>query len=481
MKRWISGLLCLLILAAPGHAWTEFTKTKIAVLDFELQGERFETKDMGAIVAEWFVTALVKTGRFDVIERALLKKILQEQKLGMTGLLDEDTVTKIGKLLGVKVIISGSVMRLQNVMEINARIIDVETASIIAAESVRSATPDRLQDLVGEMSRKIIRNFPLEGYVVQREGEHITIDLGRIAGVHPGMQFAAYREGKVIKHPRTGAVLSVQRIETGRFKVTSVRDTIAEGILLEEKAKNAVAYGQSVSSLTEALRPESGRLYVDTDPDDARIRILDTEASFKQGMRLDPGRYRLEVSANGYRKKTQWITLEAGADKNVSIRLAKIESEAPPTVKPSGSAPPARPPVVAPSVEILPPGVIHNVMMNGVNGMSITIQGAITNAWNKSGQVVVRFFMPNGQALFANPQEFTFRDASGLVAVGTNRFPIPERRYPLGNITLFIPYYALNMQPTGGNMTYQLGMQGFVYIDGFERARSQITSFLLRW
>jgi TolB-like protein len=329
MRRWICGLLCLMIVAVSCSAWAEFKKTKIAVLDFDLQGKGFETKDMGAIVAEWFTTALVRTGRFDVIERALLKKIVLEQKLGMTGLLDESTASKIGKLLGVKAIISGSVVRLQNVTEINARIIDVETASIKDAESVRSTSASGLQDLVEEMSQRIIKKFPLEGYLVQRDGDTVAIDLGRAAGVRKGMQFAAYREGNVIRHPKTGAVLYVQRIETGRFKITDVMDAISVGVLLSEKSKGAVAYGQPVYSLLEPLRPETARLFVSVEPGNARIRILNIEPPFEQGIRLDPGRYQLEVSADGYRKETQWITLEAGSDKNLAVQLAKIESEAP--------------------------------------------------------------------------------------------------------------------------------------------------------
>lgn len=113
----------------PLSARAEFLKTKIAVLDFQLQGQGHETADMGKIVAEWLITALVKEGRFEVVERRLLRKILEEQKLVMAGVVDENSATQLGKLLGVKVIISGSVIKFQNVMEVNARIIDVESAA----------------------------------------------------------------------------------------------------------------------------------------------------------------------------------------------------------------------------------------------------------------------------------------------------------------------------------------------------------------
>lgn len=216
-------VVCIIALFAPFSASAEFSKTKIAVLDFQLQGEDFDNKDMGTIVAEWFITAMVREGRFDVVERRMLEKILSEQKLAMTGVVDASSATQIGKLLGVKVIITGSVMKLREITEINARIIDVESASIIAAENIKSTATTRLQDMVVEMSEKIIKNFPLEGYVVNRSGESVTLDLGVRSGVKVGMRFIVFKEGQVIKHPKTGEVLDVERIDTGKITMSMSR------------------------------------------------------------------------------------------------------------------------------------------------------------------------------------------------------------------------------------------------------------------
>jgi len=252
IKRSIAFLIVLtFFISMPLAANADFKRTKIAVLDFELKGTGFETEDMGAIVAEWFITAFVKDGRFDVIERGLLKKILNEQQLGMSGILDETTATKIGKLLGVKIIISGSVLKLQNMLEINARIIDVETASIIAAENVMSSAAVRLHDLVVQMSAKIIKNFPLEGYIVRRKiGKwRVSIDLGRIAGVKEGMEFIVYKKGQIIRHPETKEILDVETIETGKILITMVKDKISKATIIKETTSGAILFGQMVKSL----------------------------------------------------------------------------------------------------------------------------------------------------------------------------------------------------------------------------------------
>ncbi|RLC26424.1 MAG: hypothetical protein DRH21_02170 [Deltaproteobacteria bacterium] len=269
-----------------------FQKTKIAVLDFQLQGKGYETSDMGKIVAEWFITSFVNEGRFDVIERGLLTKILKEQNLIMTGTVDSDIATQLGKLLGVKVIISGSVMRFQDIIEINARIIDVESASIISAESIKGSSTTEVRKLVKQMSEKIIKNFPLEGYIVYVGVNSITIDLGKVVGVKPGMQFIVFKEGDVIRHPKTGQILDVEKIKTGIIKIISVNEKIAKANIIKEKFPGSIEYGQRVKSFAEDLTPIMTQLSVDS-----------KSQGVKQAMEIKPKREHLVITNHSPQKK----------------------------------------------------------------------------------------------------------------------------------------------------------------------------------
>jgi TolB-like protein len=272
----------------PAPARAEFKKTKIAVLDFQLQGEGFPSKDMGKIVAEWLITGLVETGRFDVIERRLLEKILEEQKLGVTGAIDPDSAAQLGKILGVKTIVSGTLTSLEGMNEINARLINVDTASIVAAETVRASTASKLQDLVSQITERIVQAFPLEGYVVQRTGTRVTLDLGRQMGVKPGMRFVAFKEGKVIKHPKTGEVLDVETIEVGMIEITDVRDKTATGTIEKESAPDAVNYGVMVRSaikgqLVNIEESESAAPAVEEQPREETPRTYSPSNGKKRG------------------------------------------------------------------------------------------------------------------------------------------------------------------------------------------------------
>lgn len=73
----------------------------------------------------------------------------------------------------------------------------------------------------------------------------------------------------------------------------------------------------------EVLHPsrKSGCLYVDVQPKTADIRILNIRPKFKQGMKLETGKYHISVSAAGCRTHTKWITLKGGEPLSVKMTL----------------------------------------------------------------------------------------------------------------------------------------------------------------
>ncbi len=148
-------LICVLFhdiaWGAPSANNTPPGKMKVAVVEFEVKGE-FELKEAGSIVAEWMINSVDKTSKFDLQERVLLKKILAEQKLSLGGLVDEkDATAKIGQLFGVEAIITGSVIRWQQMVSVTARLINTSSGSIIRTAEINSgninAIPSRIDEL----------------------------------------------------------------------------------------------------------------------------------------------------------------------------------------------------------------------------------------------------------------------------------------------------------------------------------------------
>ena len=67
--------------------------------------------------------------------------------------------------------------------------------------------------------------FPqLDGEVVEAQGQTMTISIGRKAGAQSGLVLEAVREGREIRHPKTGALLGRAEEPVGRVIVTQVFD-----------------------------------------------------------------------------------------------------------------------------------------------------------------------------------------------------------------------------------------------------------------
>ncbi len=69
------------------------------------------------------------------------------------------------------------------------------------------------------------------------------------------------------------------------------------------------------------------RLFVEIEPKDATVRLLNTEKEFHQGMFLKPGHYHVEVSRDGCKTKQGWVTLTAEKSETVQFHLEWVISQ----------------------------------------------------------------------------------------------------------------------------------------------------------
>lgn len=127
---------------------------KIAVIEFaDLEGN---ITQLGRFIAEELITRIFTTGKFDVVERNLLQKVLDEQKLGTSGYIDQETAISIGQILGVDAIITGSLTDLGENVKINARLISTQTGSVFAVASVNVLKDSTIKLLMGESSEMVV-------------------------------------------------------------------------------------------------------------------------------------------------------------------------------------------------------------------------------------------------------------------------------------------------------------------------------------
>jgi|GEM_PF-1674980 len=105
----------------------------VAVVDFvDLRGQPTE---LGRLLAEELSSGLINAGsKIEVVDRLRLAKILQEQKLSVSGLVDPSTVREIGRISGVEALVTGRLIPQGDTVRINLLVVRTRNAQILASQ-----------------------------------------------------------------------------------------------------------------------------------------------------------------------------------------------------------------------------------------------------------------------------------------------------------------------------------------------------------
>ena len=273
-KRILSASLFLFVLLVFSTAFPQLKK-RVAVFTFEDKTDQtwhwWDGRSPGDGMADMLTTTLVKSGKYTVVERQEISQVLDEQKLGQTGLVTEQSAAEMGKLLGVELAVMGAVTefghstggtgaRIKGIgvgvnkqkatVAVDVRFVNTTTGEILAAENVRKekssgglriSTPefgfnnrnDFDNSLVGKATREAVDaivelidgqmgRIPWQGKIILVKGSTIYLKPGSDAGVQVGDVFVVYREGEALIDPDTGLELGSVEEKVGTIEVTNI-------------------------------------------------------------------------------------------------------------------------------------------------------------------------------------------------------------------------------------------------------------------
>jgi hypothetical protein len=129
-------------------------KVRLVVYDLEA-GERLRPAAM--ILSEALREELFKLGRFQLVNRENLGKVLQEIELGMSGLVDEKQAVQIGKGLAAGEVVTGQLGALGKSYILQAKRIDAESFRTLSIQSLKSSRGEEDILLIGipDLARRL--------------------------------------------------------------------------------------------------------------------------------------------------------------------------------------------------------------------------------------------------------------------------------------------------------------------------------------
>lgn len=132
----------------------------VAVVD--LQSEEVPSIVVNA-VSDIVRSEFVNIANFRVVERAQMDKILEEQKLQLSGLTEETSAVRIGEVLSAQKVVIGEINVIEDAFVITLRIVDVETAESEFSARTRAESMAQIEKRAVEISRELAQRI-VTGY-----------------------------------------------------------------------------------------------------------------------------------------------------------------------------------------------------------------------------------------------------------------------------------------------------------------------------
>jgi hypothetical protein len=177
----------------------------------------------------------VKSGRFIIVDRKSLDKILEEFKLQLIGLTDSKNTKQIGKILNADKFIfidvsrSGSISMVddeeQYVIKLN--LVDIETSAIeYSYEEITNGINNTYKSLESAC-RNLINQSPIVATIQSLTNNIIYIDVGKTYGIENGKVYNIKMVTKLIKNNNGEIVLKKKEV-VGNITIVDVDDNYSE-------------------------------------------------------------------------------------------------------------------------------------------------------------------------------------------------------------------------------------------------------------
>lgn len=254
----------------------------------------------GSVTAEGMTAlltaALVRDGRFVVVERTGLVNILAEQALGQGAAVTTETAAKTGQLIGAGIVVRSAVTKYEPaasgggvaigglplgsflspfatragltrqtaVMEISLRLIDTTTGQVISTSSAQGSASSTSANVtivdsgsgaslgsdtfratpIGQAGEQAIvkaveqiaigmKGVPWSALVVDASAGKVYVNAGAERNMQAGMILNVHRKGRVFTDPATGVILDVDMQKIGMIRIDGVREKLSTAAVID--------------------------------------------------------------------------------------------------------------------------------------------------------------------------------------------------------------------------------------------------------
>jgi len=133
-RRVLRGMFILALLALCASLSAQ--DIILTVSDFSVESDNTSYKYLGKGISTLVAGELRRTKTIKILEREQLNRIIEEQKMSLSGLMDESKQLEIGKLLSADYIVFGEIIDMAAAVLISVRMADIETGEVVWEDSM---------------------------------------------------------------------------------------------------------------------------------------------------------------------------------------------------------------------------------------------------------------------------------------------------------------------------------------------------------
>lgn len=253
--------------------------------------------DVGGGLSAMLTTALDESGRFVILERANLDRVIGEQQIKTANAANPEAGPRLGAVTAAQFVVIGSVTefgaedsggginiglsggnglgallglkKTEGAVAMDLRIVDTTTSQVVQTVKVRepisgtsvnastdykamtfggdsfnntpigAATRHAIEKAVAQIVAASARE-PWQALVVEVDGPNVAIDAGSSSRLKQGDRLQVEHIAKILTDPATGEVLSVRRKTLGTLEISSVEEKVSFGAFHATDAQKPV-------------------------------------------------------------------------------------------------------------------------------------------------------------------------------------------------------------------------------------------------
>lgn len=168
---------------------------------------------------------------------------LSTGNVSLNQLMDiKDLRSKIFDNTKADALISGEVVKSPKSLELKLAMFLAKDKSLLLQRSVsiqKTDMPD-VKEAMADLYSKLLTDLPYNGTVLSRQGNKITVNLGKLDGVSEGQVVSAIQVIKLNRHPKFGFLVSSDTETIGKVRLVKVEDHLSFARIVTEKESGII-------------------------------------------------------------------------------------------------------------------------------------------------------------------------------------------------------------------------------------------------